>query len=157
MVYGDTLSFVFFKEEFIMIIEKKAESLDVSNLDTSKITDMHYMFNDCHRLTTIDVSKWDTSKVTNMDSMFYSCNSLTTLDLSNWDTSNVGGMNWMFCDCTSLTTIKGVIDMKSCTSYDSMFDGCYNLSGVKIKNPPSGITATSGIGGLKAGKYEIVS
>lgn len=47
--------------------------------------------------------------------------------------------------------------MKSCTSYDGMFRYCDKLTGVKIKNPPSGITATSGIGELKAGKYEIVS
>ena len=47
--------------------------------------------------------------------------------------------------------------MKSCTSCNNMFHNCPNLTGVKIKNPPSGITATSGIGGLAAGKYEIVS
>ena len=47
--------------------------------------------------------------------------------------------------------------MKSCISYDDMFYHCTKLTGVKIKNPPSGITATSGIGGLDAGKYEIVS
>ena len=115
------------------------------------------MFYECKALTNLDVSNWNTSNVTNMYAMFNDCNSLTTLDVSNWDTSNVTDMRHMFAGCTLLTTIKGVIDMKSCTSYDSMFDGCYNLSGVKIKNPPSGITATSGIGGLKAGKYEIVS
>ena len=47
--------------------------------------------------------------------------------------------------------------MKSCTKHDGMFMACPKLTGVKIKNPPSGITATSGIGGLAAGKYEIVS
>ena len=89
--------------------------------------------------------------------MFQSCSALTTLDISNWDTSKVTDMSIMFSSCRSLTTIKGIIDMKSCTSYDDMFYGCYKLTGVKIKNPPSGITATSGIGGLAAGKYEIVS
>ena len=63
----------------------------------------------------------------------------------------------MFNSCYALRTIKGVIDMKSCISYYNMFYGCNKLTGVKIKNPPSGITATSGIGGLEAGKYEIVS
>ena len=89
--------------------------------------------------------------------MFDACTRLTTLDLSNWDTSKVTDMSHMFEDCTSLTTIRGIIDMKSCTSYDNMFRYCDKLTGVKIKNPPSGITATSGIGGLAAGKYEIVS
>ena len=92
-----------------------------------------------------------------MNNMFEYCHSLTTLDVSKWDTSNVTDMSYMFYDCSNLTTITGVIDMKSCTSYHNMFTGCTKLTGVKIKNPPSGITATSGIGGLAAGKYEIVS
>ena len=115
------------------------------------------MFANCNKLTTLDVSNLNTSKVTNMDSMFYNCKALTTLDVSNWDTSNVIYMDRMFYRCSTLTTIKGVIDMKSCSSHINMFFGCTNLTGVKIKNPPSGITATSGIGGLAAGKYEIVS
>ena len=112
------------------------------------------MFFYCSALTTLDVSKWDTSNVTYMGGMFFYCNALTTLDVSNWDTSNVGGMNWMFYDCTSLTTIKGVIDMKSCTSYDNMFKNCSKLKGVKIKNPAAGFETESG---LTKDQYEIVS
>ena len=118
---------------------------------------MDFMFQYCGALTNLDVSKWNISNVTGMGYMFSGCTSLTTLDISNWDTSKVIGMEAMFSGCTSLTTIKGVIDMKSCTSYSGIFRDCPNLTGVKIKNPPSGITATSGIGGLVAGKYEIVS
>ena len=129
-------------------------TLDVSKFDTSKVTDMNWMFYDCNKLTTLNVSNWNTSKVTNMSFMFRTCNSLTTLDLSNWDTSNVGGMNYMFYDCTSLTTIKGVIDMKSCTLYDSMFRYCNKLTGVKIKNPPADFETESG---LRKDQYEIVS
>ena len=128
-------------------------TLDVSKFDTSKVTDMNWMFYDCNKLTTLNVSNWNTSKVTNMSFMFRTCNSLTTLDLSNWDTSNVGGMNYMFYDCTSLTTIKGVIDMKSCTLYDSMFENCSKLKGVKIKNPAAGFEIESG---LTKDQYEIV-
>ena len=118
---------------------------------------MDDMFYDCNKLTTLNVSNWNTSKVTEMNHMFSGCNALTTLDVSNWDTSKVTDMKNMFYYCSNLKTITGVIDMKSCTKYDGMFTGCDNLTGVKIKNPPSGITATSGIGGLAAGKYEIVS
>ena len=132
-------------------------ALDISKWDTSKATGMDYMFNNCSTLETLNVSKWDTSNVTDMYRMFADCNSLTALDISKWDTSNVTDMLGMFDNCNALTAIKGVIDMNSCTSYNKMFAGCYNLTGVKIKNPPYGITATSGIGGLAAGKYEIVS
>ena len=111
----------------------------------------------CRALTSIDTTGWDTSNVTDMMFMFNDCNSLTTLDLSNWDTSNVIDMSYMFAWCYELTTIKGIIDMKSCTKYDGMFLACHKLTGVKIKNPPSGIAAASDIGGLAAGKYTIVS
>ena len=132
-------------------------TLDVSKWDTSKVTNMKNMFNDCESLTTLDVSKWDTSKVTDMDQMFSYCYVLTSLDLSNWDTSKVTNMNYMFEDCNSLTTITGVIDMKSCSSYNCsrMFDNCPNLTGVKIKNPPSGFTDTYA-SEISSGKIVIV-
>ena len=136
---------------------RKLTSIDTTGWDTSNITDMSYMFQGCNALTTLDLSNWDSSNVGGMNWMFQGCFSLTTLDLSKWDTSNVTNMDRMFGDCQALTTITGVIDMKSCTSYAGMFRSCTKLTGVKIKNPPSGITATSGIGELKAGKYTIVS
>ena len=130
-------------------------SLDVSNFNTSKVTDMHCMFDNCQSLTTLDVSNFNISNVTNMSYMFEGCKSLTTLDVSKWDTSNVTSMSWMFCSCINLTTITGVIDMKSCTNYNNMFSECAKLTGVKLKNVPSGFNASNA--GLKAGQYTIVS
>ena len=83
----------------------KLASLDVSNWDTSNVTDMFGMFFNCNELTTLDVSNWDTSNVTNMNNMFSNCNSLTTLDVSNWDTSNVTDMSYMFYQCNDLVTL----------------------------------------------------
>ena len=156
-------------------------TLDVSNFNTSNVTNMNGMFDYCNKLTTLDVSKWDTSNVTNMSDIFYycksltildvsnfntsnvtnmsfmfrECSSLTTLDVSNWDTSNVTDMSGMFNNCINLTTITGVIDMKSCTNYNNMFSDCAKLTGVKLKNVPSGFDASKA--GLKAGQYTIVS
>ena len=129
-------------------------NLDLSNWDTSKVTNMGSMFSGCNKLTTLDVSKFNTSNVTDMGSMFRYCKSLTTLDVSKWDTSKVTGMFGMFYGCSALTTIKGVIDMKSCTSYDCMFKNCSKLKGVKIKNPAAGFETESG---LTKDQYEIVS
>ena len=115
---------------------RKLTSIDTTGWDTSNITNMSYMFNGCKSLTNLDASKWNTGKVTDMSYMFWHCNALTTLDISKWDTSNVNDMSYMFEYCRALTTIKGIIDMKSCTSYSGMFSGCTKLTGVKIKNPP---------------------
>ncbi|EHD1395340.1 BspA family leucine-rich repeat surface protein [Listeria monocytogenes] len=72
-----------------------ATSLDVSNLDTSNVTDMFGMFSYC-AATSLDLSNFDTSNVTNMEAMFYDC-AATSLDVSNFDTSNVTEMRTMFC------------------------------------------------------------
>ena len=63
------------------------------------------MFNDCSSLTSLDLSNFNTSKVTNMYGMFWSCSSLTTLYLSNFDTSKVTDINTMFRYCSSLTDV----------------------------------------------------
>ena len=63
---------------------------------------MNYMFLRCTSLITLDLSNFNTSKVTNMSNMFYNCISLTSLDLSNFDTSKVTNMDYMFSSCTSL-------------------------------------------------------
>ncbi len=66
------------------------------------------MFGSCTSLTSLDLSNFNTSNVTNMNGMFGSCTSLTSLDLSNFDTSKVTSMINMFNGCTSLRTIRMV-------------------------------------------------
>ena len=77
--------------------------LDLSNFDTSNVTNMYYMFYNCRSLTTLDVSNFDTSNAAHMGGMFSDCQSLTTLDLSSFDTSKVTDMGYMFYDCSDLT------------------------------------------------------
>ena len=104
-------------------------SIDVSNWDTSAVTNMNSMFNNCNSLTSIDVSGFDTSSVTNMSSMFSSCYSLTSIDVSNWDTSAVTNMNYMFNYCYSLTSIDvSGFDTSAVTNMGSMFSGCNSLT-----------------------------
>ena len=49
------------------------QTLDVSNFETSQVTDMSSMFDACSGLQTLDVSNFDTSQVTNMRGMFFLC------------------------------------------------------------------------------------
>lgn len=98
-------------------------SLDSSTWDTSKVTDMDYMFNNCQKLSEIKgIESWDTSKVTRMDYMFYSCQNLTSLDVSGWDTSKVTDMNYMFSYCKKLSTLSTIkADNLKISSYGSPF------------------------------------
>ena len=62
---------------------------NVSNWDTSKVTDMESMF--LLASANPDVSKWNTSNVTNMKGMFDRAGNADP-DVSNWDTSKVTDM-----------------------------------------------------------------
>lgn len=74
------------------------EALDLSSLDTSQVTNMSYMFyveSGISRLSELDVSTWNTSKVTNMAYLFSGLRHLEKLDVSNWDVRKVTNMSYM--------------------------------------------------------------
>ena len=91
----------------------KLTSLDLSsgNFDTSKVTDMSYMFINMWALTNLNLGdNFDTSNVTNMKHMFESTghNAMESLNLgNNFDTSNVTNMYRMFyqCGATAMTSL----------------------------------------------------
>ena len=114
--------------------------LDLSNFDTSKVTDMSHMFSDCSSLTELDLSNFDTSNVTDMCFMFDGCSSLTALNLDGFDTSNVTNLCCTFENCSSLTylDISG-FDTSKCTDTSCMFMGCTNLETLKISLSTSSI------------------
>ena len=103
----------------------KMTSIDLSALDTSKVTNMASMFAGCSSLTSLNVSKFDTSEVTNMNGMFATCRSLTNLDVSNFDTSKVTDMGAMFYTCSSLRNLDvSNFDTSQVTNMSDMFCNC---------------------------------
>ena len=110
-------------------------SLDVSKFDTSNVTDMGSMFSFCNGLRSLDVSSFDTSQVTNMDSMFSECFYLRSLDLSKFDTSKVTNMSGMFSGCSSLTSLDlSKFDTSNVIDMSSMFNSCTSLAGLDLRN-----------------------
>ena len=79
--------------------------LDLSKFNTDKVTDMGVMFANCKSLQTLDLSKFNTDKVTDMSYMFFGCSSLTELDLPNFNINNVIYIGCMFNYCASLQTV----------------------------------------------------
>ena len=103
------------------------KKIDVSNWNTSNVTNMSRMFYET-AIETLDVSNWNTSNVTNMSQMFYLSPLLSTLRLSNWDTNNVISMDRMFMDCSNLTTLDiSGWNTSNVTNMDGMFYRCPNL------------------------------
>ena len=64
------------------------------------------MFYNCFSLTSLNLSNFNTSNVTDMEGMFYGCSSLTSLNLSNFNTSKVTNIYNMFDGCSSLEYIN---------------------------------------------------
>lgn len=86
------------REQLITMI-KNGE--DVTQFDTSQITDMSHMFSGAQSFNQ-DIGNWDVSNVTDMSGMFYRALSFNQ-DISSWDASNVADMWGMFSDATSFT------------------------------------------------------
>ncbi len=111
----------------------KLTSLDVSNFDTKNVTDMSAMFGYCYSLTSLDVSKFNTAKVKDMSSMFYSCTALTSLDVSNFDTKDVTNMSYMFNTCYTLTSLDvSKFNTAKVTNMSYMFGNCKKLQSLDV-------------------------
>jgi surface protein len=123
---------------------EKLESIDLSNWNTSKVTDMSTMFSNCKNLLSLDLSNWNTSNVTNMSYMFQSCKGLTSIDLSSFDTSKVANFRAVFTNCENLKTITGKLDLYKGDDYTYMFQYCYQLETVTLKNIKKALTMGSG-------------
>ena len=86
---------------FLKWDNKDLLEIDVSNFDTSKVTDMSRMFSGMSNLTSLDLSNFDTSKVTTMYSMFYldeiPKDKLATIYVNNdFNTTNLTDTSLMF-------------------------------------------------------------
>lgn len=117
-------------------------------IDTSKVTIMSYMFQDCIALTTI--AQLDTSAVTDMRYMFENCTALTTIP--QLDTSKVTIMSSMFRNCTALTTIPQ-LDTSAVTKMDYMFQDCTALSNDSLNNILAMFTNATAYAQTKTLKY----
>ena len=103
------------------------EHVDLTNLDTSKITNIGSLFENQSSLKEVKgIDTWDTGKITNMKCVFNGTMYLKTIgDLSNWDTSNVTDMSFMFSGTHSIDTVGDLShwNTSKVTSMRSMFSG----------------------------------
>lgn len=68
----------------------------LENIDTSKVTDMQFMFANLKVTSLSGIDKWDVSNVTDTSYMFYKSTSLTSIDLSGWNTTKLQNTKGMF-------------------------------------------------------------
>ncbi|MBO4719360.1 MAG: BspA family leucine-rich repeat surface protein, partial [Prevotella sp.] len=103
----------------------------IHNLKTDNVTSMEAMFYGCLELPSLDLSGFNTSKVTNIDWMFLECTKLTTIYVSDgWSTANIPEGGNVFSGCYTL--IGGAGTTYSEDKFDSSFahiDGGTNNPG----------------------------
>ena len=110
-------------------------TLDISNFNTSNVTDMSSMFED-FGVQNLDLRNFNTSKVTNMSKMFKNQYSyLKSVDLSSFDTSKVTDMSYMFMSDDSVTSLNlSNFYTPEVTNMSHMFDGMRDLESLDISN-----------------------
>lgn len=109
--------------------------VNIENLNTSEVTTMSQMFQNCSNLTSVTLSGFDTKNVTNMSHLFFGCSSLKSVDLSGFDTQNVTTTARMFFGCSSLTSIKlNGINTSNVEFMSFMFSGCQGLTSLDLSS-----------------------
>ena len=117
------------------------KTVEVSDLNTSNVTDMSNYFSKCVSLDGLGVNLplpmgikyWDTRKVESFDNMFFRCNSLMILDLRHWNTQKVMHMSLMFAECTKLSSLNlEGWDTRSVRVMVGMFTNCKNMSSLQL-------------------------
>ena len=114
----------------------KLESVNLSGLDISHITDMGGMFSNDPKLKTIKgLEDFKTFNVTNMGGMFSGDSNLESIDLTGWDTSNITDMSGMFSNDTSLKNVNlSGLNLEKVKNLSNMFLGANNLENIDFSN-----------------------
>ncbi|MDA9907282.1 BspA family leucine-rich repeat surface protein [Flavobacteriaceae bacterium] len=99
--------------------ELVANEADVTQVVTSKVTDMSYLFYNSETFNQ-DISSWDVSKVTNMEIMFDNTGAFNQ-SLDHWEVSNVTNMYGMFYFAQAFDQAIGSWDVSQVTNMSYMF------------------------------------
>lgn len=123
------------------------ETIDLSTFSTPLATSYAYMFNGCTKLAQVkfggESSKINSVKVANMSYMFQNCSSLATIDLVNLNTEAATNMSYMFNGCSSLTSLDlaaegSLFKPAKLTNMNYMFQNCTGLEEFKLTLPNTG-------------------
>ena len=122
------LAYVFESMEHII-------EIDMSNYDTTGVTEMRQMFYNCHSLTSINFKNINTASVKNMRLLFGNCYALKHLDVTGFDTSQVTDMHFMFSYCQSLTSLDvSKFKTQNVKQFEGMFGEMQKLESIYVKN-----------------------
>lgn len=102
-------------------------SINLGDIDTSKITDMSSLFLCTPRTDFSGIEKWDVSKVRDMAGMFLGAASFNQ-DISSWNVGRVRDMDFMFYGAKAFNQDISKWDISSVRSMYSMFEGAKSFN-----------------------------
>ncbi len=122
---------------------KNGTAIKISDsFNTSKVTDLGNMFDNCIKLTSIDLSGFDMVKVTNMSQMFNNCQGLagtvgkngTAIKISNnLSLPNVTNLSRIFYGCKQITSVDlSGMSVPKILALDYMIYMCTALTSVNL-------------------------
>ena len=108
-------------------------NINISHLNVENVTDMSYLFNNCEKINKINLSSFKTKNVLNMESMFNLCVNLSEINFNNFNTKNVVNMNSIFKECNSLKNLDiSSFEFNKVVYLNNIFDSCINLTNLKF-------------------------
>lgn len=115
-------------------VYKSLATIDISELDTSKVTNFNDAFKGLTALTNLNVGDLKLDSVTNMAGMFYNCTNLTKIDGKFRPAPNVTQINGMFRDCKKLQSVdlSEFETSNALTKTNQMFQNCNALAYIDL-------------------------
>ena len=120
-------------ERYKECLENETYIINVSDLDTSQVTDMSELFYEYPFEKIEGIETWDTSQVKDMSGMFLGCNNLKKININGFDTRQVTNMRCMFAD-TSIEEIQGIenLNTSKVENMYGMFSYCPSLKKLNL-------------------------
>ena len=111
------------------------KSLDLGKFQGCNVEDMHSMFSFCFSLISVNISKFEAYNVRDMTSMFYGCTLLFSINLAKFYIKGVESLAYMFAGCKSITSLDlSNFDTSNVEYYFNMFNNCIKLEYLNIIN-----------------------
>lgn len=117
-----------------MFSESYFPGVNLTGLDSTKLTDMNNMFRQAWNLEDVTFADNWGAMCTNMSSVFYQAEKLNSVDMSKVNTESATTLNGMFFRCSSLENVILPADMKTSNVTDmrGMFRLCTSLKEVDL-------------------------
>ncbi len=108
------------------------EKIDITGMDTSKVTTMANMFQGCPKLTGLDLSHLDFSKVTNFNFFLQNCQALAYIKLPELNGSIITNVSGMF---SNLPRLKCISKLDTSKLGSSVHKNMFAVNNNNIINP----------------------